>query len=240
MLLWSQSLALAAWTLAPIKEVLLLDLLSTFAPLASQQGEIAGVPYLLQSEAPLLLANTAFGYHPNALSELGALFNSVGAPLAFTLPHTHPAVAQLQAQGFAVSHRYSLCQSQSSPRAFWTEQVSWAEAWNLSELITQAYGAEAWRFPFTQVLGKALRKGWLQAYCAYLYGDAAGAAVVSNEVGLLLGVRPQRWGQGVGLSLLARLHPLPFLRLAGWENELPGTELQRWVRLQPAHLGTNP
>jgi hypothetical protein len=209
-------------------------LFELFEPLAAQSGEVAGVPYLLQPNFPLLLVNTAFGFEPGALDRLEARFAQAGLPLAFTLPEDDPALPELAALGFSPSATFELCQAQPSKRSFWTEQVPWSEAWSLSRILTEAYGAPEWRFPFAQALGKLLRREGSSAFFAYLYGDAVGAVVTYRGVGLLAGVVPARQGHGAGTGLLGRIAPMPFLRLAGSEAEFPGEALRRFVRLGPA------
>lgn len=207
------------------------DLYPLYRPLASRlhSGEVGGIPYLLQPSFPLLLANTAFGYLEAAQRELEARFQAVGAPPAFTvLEGSDPSA--LLASGYRATAVFELCQSEPSPRAYWTEQVPWSEAWSIARLLSEAYQAPQWRFALAERVGKLLQDPHSQAFVAYLYGDAVGAILVHGGVALLAGVRPERLGQGVGAALVGRIHPRPFMRLAGTEAELPGQVLSRFVR----------
>ncbi|GIW34540.1 hypothetical protein [Meiothermus sp.] len=192
-------------------------------------GEVAGIPYLLQPNFPLLLSNTAFGYTEAARTELEARFRAIGAPPAFTVPEGQDASALL-AQGYRPSAIFEFCQSESSPRAYWTEQVPWSEAWSISRILTEAYRTPEWRFPFSHAVGKLLQNPHSQAFVAYLYGEAVGAILTYQEVGLLAGVVPRRLDSGVGAALIGRIHPRPFIRLAGTGAELPGQVQSRFVR----------
>ncbi|GIW23782.1 hypothetical protein [Meiothermus sp.] len=209
----------------------LLNLHELYRPLASSghSGEVAGIPYLLQPHFPLLLANTAFGYSEAAQKELEVRFRAVGAPPAFTVTEDLDASALL-ALGYRPSANFELCQSEPSPRAYWTEQVPWSEAWSIARILTEAYGVPEWRFPFSHAVGKLLQNPHSQAYVAYLYGEAVGAILTHQEVGLLAGVVPGRLGHGVGAALIGRIHPRPFIRLAGTEAEFPGQVQNRLVR----------
>ncbi|MCS7067342.1 MAG: hypothetical protein N2Z75_00630 [Meiothermus sp.] len=208
-----------------------INLYELFRPLASgpHSGEIGGVPYLLQPSFPLLLANTAFGYAEAAQRGIEARFQAIGAPPAFTLPEAHDASALLE-HGYQPSAVFELCLPEPSPRAYWTEQVPWSEAWSIARILTEAYHAPEWRFPFSHSVGKLLQNPHNQAFVGYLYGEAVGAILVSREAGLLAGVVPNRLGRGVGAALLGRIHPRPFLRLAGTEAEWPGQVQSRFVR----------
>lgn len=208
-----------------------MDLHELYLPLASRQhsGKVAGISYLLQPNFPLLLTNTAFGFSESVLEELRAQFTQVGAPLACTLlERSDPS--ELVALGFRPSATFELCQSEPSPRAYWTEQVPWSEAWTLSRLLTEAYNVPEWRFPFLHPVGKLLQNPNNQAFVAYLYGDAVGAILTYQEVGLLAGVVPERRGNGVGAALVGRIYPRPFIRLAGDETEFPGQVQSRFIR----------
>lgn len=207
------------------------DLYSLYRPLASRlhSGEVGGIPYLLQPNCPLLLANTAFGYLEAAQKELEARFQAVGAPPAFTvLEDSDPSA--LLAAGYRATAVFELCQSEPSPRAHWTEQVPWSEAWSIARILTEAYQAPQWRFLFAERVGRLLQDPHSQAFVAYLYGDAVGAILTHQGTGLLAGVVPPRLGNGVGAALVGRIHPRPFVRLAGTEAELPGRVLSRFIR----------
>ncbi|WP_347708918.1 hypothetical protein [Meiothermus sp. CFH 77666] len=208
-----------------------LNLHELYRPLASgaHSGEVAGIPYLLQPNFPLLLANTAFGYAEAARKELEARFCAIGAPPAFTVQEGQDASALL-ALGYRPSAIFEVCQSKPSPRAYWTEQVPWSEAWSISRILTEAYRTPEWRFPFSHAVGKLLQNPHSQAFVAYLYGEAVGAILTHQEVGLLAGVVPGRLGNGVGAALIGRIHPRPFIRLAGTEAEFPGQVQSRLVR----------
>lgn len=217
-----------------------MNLFDLYLPLASKLHSSAegAVPYLLQPNFPLLLTNTAFGFEDAAHTKLEARFNQVGAPMAYTLSEgTNPKLAEM---GFQPSAQFEVCQSEPSKRAYWTEHVPWSEAWTIAKILTEAYGAPDWRFPFSQALGKLLQNPQNSAFVAYLYGDAVGAIVTSGEVGILAGVVPQRQGQDVGLGLLGRINPKPFIRLTGTETELPGRALERFVRYEDTRSTTSP
>ncbi|MFC6919585.1 hypothetical protein [Meiothermus taiwanensis] len=207
------------------------DLYPLYRPLASaaHSGEVAGIPYLLQPSFPLLLANTAFGYLEAAREELEARFRAVGAPPAFTVLEGSET-SRLLDLGYRATAAFELCQSEPSPRAYWSEQVPWSEAWSIARLLTEAYQAPQWRFPFAERVGRLLQDPHSQAFVAYLYGDAAGAILTHQGTGLLAGVVPPRLGNGVGAALVGRIHPRPFVRLAGSEAELPGRVLSRFIR----------
>ncbi|MCX7602349.1 MAG: hypothetical protein N2Z75_10480 [Meiothermus sp.] len=192
-------------------------------------GEVEDIPYLLQPNFPLLLANTAFGYSEAAQKEIEARFRAIGAPPAFTVPEDLDA-STLLVLGYQPSAIFELCQSEPSPRAYWTEQVPWSEAWSIARILTEAYHTPEWRFPFSHSVGKLLQNPHNQAFVAYLYGEAVGAILVSEEVGLLAGVVPKRLGNQVGAALIGRIHPRPFLRLAGTGAEWPGQVQNRFVR----------
>lgn len=206
-----------------------MNLFDLYQPLAAQSGEVAGVLYLLQPDFPLLLTNTAFGYREAALKELTDRFQMIGAPVAFTVPE-HFDASELVALGFQPSATFELCESESSARAYWTEHVPWSEAWNTARILTEAYAAPEWRFPFSQAVGKLLQKPQGSAFVAYLYGDAVGAILTCRGTGIFAGVLSERLGSGVGAGLIGRIHPLPFVRLAGTEAEFPGQVQQRFVR----------
>lgn len=208
-----------------------MDLHELYLPLASRQhsGEVAGIPYLLQPNFPLLLTNTAFGFNESVLQELRTRFTQVGAPLACTLPEQFDP-AGLSALGFRPSATFELCQSEPSPRAYWTEQVPWSEAWTISRLLTEAYNAPDWRFACSHPVGKLLQNPSNHAFVAYLYGDAVGAILTHQEVSLLAGVVPERLGNGVGAALVGRIHPRLFIRMAGDETEFPGQVQSRFIR----------
>lgn len=207
------------------------DLYKLYRPLASaaHSGEVGGLPYLLQPGFPLLLANTAFGYAEAAREELEVRFQAIGAPPAFTVLESFDP-SGLLALGYRPSAIFELCQSEPSPRAYWTEQVPWSEAWSIARLLTEAYQAPQWRFPFAERVGRLLQDPNNLAFVAYLYDDAAGAILTHRAVGLLAGVIPRRLKNGVGAALVGRIHPRPFLRLAGSEAELPGHTLRRFLR----------
>lgn len=206
-----------------------MNLFDLYRPLAAQSGELSGIPYLLQPNFPLLLANTAFGYHRAALKPLEERFRRIGAPPAFTVPEGFDA-SELVASGYQPSATFEVCQSQASVRAHWTEHVPWSEGWTLSRLLTDAYGAPEWRFPFSQAAGKLLQQPDASGFIAYLYGGAVGAVLVCKGVGILAGVIPERQGNGAGAGLLGRIHPMPFVRLAGTEGEFPGQVEEQFVR----------
>lgn len=206
-----------------------MNLFDLYQPLAAQSGQVAGVPYLLQPNFPLLLANTAFGYSEGALKEIEDRFRMAGAPLAFTVPERFDA-SELLALGFQPSASFELCQPEPSVRAYWTEHVPWSEAWTIARILTEAYGAPEWRFPFSQAVGKLLQNPEASGFVAYLYGDAVGAVLTYRGAAILAGVMPQRQGNDVGAGLLGRIHPAPFVRLAGTEAEFPGRVQQRFVR----------
>jgi len=208
---------------------MILDLHELFQPLAPESGVVGGVPYLLQPNFPLLLANTGFGYSETALKELPALFEMVGAPPAFLLPERFDA-SELSVLGFRPSAIFEICQSQPSVRSYWTEHVPWSEAWTIGRILTEAYGVPEWRFPVSQALGKLLQKPQANAFVAYLYGDAVGAMVTHKKVGILSGVLPDKQGNGLGAGLIARIHPMPFVRLAELEAEFPGQVQARFIR----------
>ncbi|PZA08838.1 MULTISPECIES: hypothetical protein [unclassified Meiothermus] len=208
----------------------MIDLPSLYRPLAAEAGAVRGVRYLLQPEFPLLLANAAFDFDPAAVEELDRRFASTGAPLAFILPEDHPRLEEVRGAGFIPQEAFELCTTQPSARATWAEHVPWSEAWTLSRILTEAYGAPQWRYPFAQALGKALRKGAGQAFIAYLYHQPAGAAIVHQGVGLLLGVEPKQRGKGIGDSLTGRIHPARFLRLGTTATEFPGEVLTTYRR----------
>ncbi|WP_233498244.1 hypothetical protein [Meiothermus sp. QL-1] len=195
----------------------------------AHSGEVAGVPYLLQPSFPLLLANTAFGYDPEATSTIEARFRSIGAPPAFTLPEGADA-SGLLARGYRPVAVFELCAPKSASSQIQTEQVPWSEAWRLARLITEAYQAPQWRLAFAQAVGRLLQSPENTAFVAYLEHEALGAALVGRGVGLLLGVLPSSLGQGVGSALLGRLYPGPFIRPEGSAVEFPGQPLQRFVR----------
>lgn len=208
-----------------------IDLHALYRPLASgaHAGEVAGIPYLLQPNFPLLLSNTAFGYSEAARKQIETRFQAIGAPPAFTVPEGQDAAALLTL-GYRPSAIFEFCQSEPSPRAYWTEQVPWSEAWSVSHILTEAYRTPEWRFPFSHALGKLLQNPHSQTFVAYLYGEAVGAILTHQEVGLLAGVVPRRLGNGVGAALVGRIHPRPFIRLAGTEAELPGQVQSRFIR----------
>lgn len=208
-----------------------MNLFELYQPLAARanSGELGGIPYLLQPNFPLLLANSAFGFNPEVHSELEARFTQIGAPMAYTLPDTTEVPSTFDLRP---STTFELCQSEPSKRAYWTEHVPWSEAWTIAKILTEAYGVPQWRFPMSHALGKLLQNPENNAFVAYLYGEAVGAIVTHQKVGILAGVVPSRQGQGVGLGLLGRIHPMPFVRLAGTENELPGAVLRRWIRYE--------
>lgn len=208
-----------------------INLHELYRPLASgaHAGEVAGIPYLLQPHFPLLLTNTAFGYAEAARTELEARFRAIGAPPAFTVLEDFDP-SELLALGYRPSAVFEFCQPIPSPRAFWTEQVPWSEAWTISRILTEAYHTPQWRFPFSHAVGKLLQSSQNQAFVAYLYGDAVGAILIHQEVGLLAGVIPKQLGHGVGAALMGRIHPRPFIRLAGTEAEFPGQVQSRFVR----------
>lgn len=195
------------------------DLYPLYRPLASaaHSGEVAGIPYLLQPSFPLLLANTAFGYLEAAREELEARFRAVGAPPAFTVLEGSET-SRLPDLGYRATAAFELCQPEPSPRAYWTEQVPWSEAWSIARLLTEAYQAPQWRFPFAERVGRLLQDPHSQAFVAYLYGDAAGAILTHRGTGLLAGVVPPRLGNGVGAALLGRIHPGPS---CGWPEARP-------------------
>ena len=207
-----------------------MTLFELYRPLANQSGEAGGVPYLLQTESPLLLANTAFDFKPETLPELQQLFDSSQVPLCFTLPENHQSSPELLAIGYRPSAIFELCQTQPSVRGMWAEHVPWSEAWNLAKILTEAHGVPQWRFPLTQVLGKSLRSGGCGAYLSYVYGEAVGAIIVHQNVGILSGILPKRLQHGVGASLLARIHPASFIRQEGQADEFPGEVQQRFIR----------
>ncbi|MFN3392780.1 MAG: GNAT family N-acetyltransferase [Meiothermus ruber] len=136
----------------------------------------------------------------------------------------------LLAAGYRASATFELCQSEPSHRAFWTEQVPWSEAWSIARILTEAYQVPQWRFPVSQRIGKLLQDPDSQAFVAYLYGEAVGAILVYQGIGLLAGVVPKRLGHGVGAALIGRIDPRPFLRPAGTEAEFPGQVLNRFIR----------
>ncbi|MBF6596316.1 MAG: hypothetical protein IVW51_17955 [Thermaceae bacterium] len=206
-----------------------MNLFELYRPLAAQSGEVARIPYLLAPNFPLLLTNTAFGFHKAALKEIRDRFRRVGAPPAFTVPE-HFDVSELVAMGFRPTTTFELCESKPSARAYWTEHVPWSEAWNIARILTEAYAAPEWRFPFSQAVGKLLQKPEGNAFVAYLYGDAVGAILAYRRIGIFAGVLSERLGSGVGAGLIGRIHPLPFVRLAGTEAEFPGQVQQRFVR----------
>jgi hypothetical protein len=208
----------------------MIDLQALYRPLAAESGTVEGVRYLLQPEFPLLLANAAFDFNPEAVEDLENRFASIEAPLAFILPDDHLGLEEVQGAGFAAREIFELCETQPSARATWAEHVPWSEAWTVGKLLTEAYGAPRWRYPFTQTLGKALRQGDCQAFIAYLYYEPAGAVIVHQGMGLLLGVEPGRLGSGVGQSLTGRIHPSRFLRLHETAAEFPGQVLMTYRR----------
>lgn len=200
----------------------MIDLPALYRPLAAESGTVGEVRYLLQPEFPLLLANAAFDFALDAVEDLENLFSSIRAPLAFILPDDHPGLEEVQGAGFVARETFELCETQPSARATWAEHVPWSEAWTVGKLLTEAYEAPQWRYPFTQALGKALRQGDCQAFIAYLYYEPAGAVIVHQGIGLVLGVEPKRLGNGVGRSLIGRIHPSRFLRLLETAAEFPG------------------
>lgn len=204
------------------------DLFEALRPLAAQAGEVEGIPYLLQPNFPLLLTNTAFGYSEHALRQIEARFAAIEAPPAFLLPQAFDA--ELIQQGYRAEVSFELCQSEPSVRSYWTEHVPWSEAWTIGKILTEAYGAPQWRFPLTQAVGKLLQKPDSSAFVAYLYGEAVGAVLTHRGLGILAGVLPGKQGKGAGAGLLGRIHPLPFIRLAGLEAEFPGRVQARFVR----------
>ncbi len=208
-----------------------MNLYELYLPLASRQhsGEVAGISYLLQPNFPLLLTNTAFGFSSLALEVLRTRFAEVGAPLSCTLPE-HSDPAELLAQGFRPSATFELCRSEPSHQAYWSEQVPWSEAWELARILTEAYAAPEWRFPFSHAVGKLLQSPNSSAFVAYLYGEAVGAVLTHQGVGILAGVVPERQGNNIGAGLIGRVHPMPFVRLAGTETEFPGQVQGRFVR----------
>lgn len=207
-----------------------MNLFELYRPLSTESGQVGAVPFLLQTESPLLLANTAFDFKPEALPQLQTLFDSAQVPLSFTLPQDHPAIPELSASGYQPSARFELCQTQPSVRGIWAEQVPWSEGWSIANILTEAYGVPQWRFPLSQTLGKALRTGKCDAYVSYVYGETVGAIVAHQGVGLLAGVVPKRLGHGVGASLLARIHPATFVRMEGQAAEFGGEIQQRFTR----------
>ncbi|MER3479488.1 MAG: hypothetical protein C4327_03125 [Meiothermus sp.] len=208
----------------------MLDLQALYQPLAAKAGAVGGVRYLLQPEFPLLLANAAFDFTPEAVEDLEPLFSSIGAPLAFILPDGHPRLEEVLGAGFVAGEAFELCQTQPSARATWAEHVPWSEAWTLGKILTEAYRAPQWRYPLAQTLGKALQQGGCQAFIAYLYYQPAGVAMVHGGTGLLLGVEPGRLGSGVGQSLVGRIHPGHFIRWPQTATEFPGQVLMTYRR----------
>jgi hypothetical protein len=206
-------------------------LFDLYHPLSNQSGDIGSISYLLQTEFPLLLANTAFDYEAEALPQLKALFGSAEVPLSFTLKGDSPAIPELSAMGYGLSASFHLCPTQPSVRAQWAEHVPWSEAWTIANILTEAHGVPQWRFPLSQTLGKALRTGGCDAFVSYMYGEAVGAIVTHQGVGILAGVLPKRANQGVGASLLARIHPAAFIRMEGQEAEFAGEVQHRFIRL---------
>lgn len=205
------------------------DLFEALCPLATQAGEVEGIPYLLQPNFPLWLTNTAFGFSASALQEIEARFGAIEAPPAFLLPEALDA-AELSQRGYRAEATFELCQSEPSVRSYWTEHVPWSEAWSIGKILTQAYQAPQWRFPLSQAVGKLLQKPDTSAFVAYLYGDAVGAVLTNKGLGILAGVVPGRHGNGAGAGLLGRIAPMPFIRLAGLESEFPGQVRARFVR----------
>lgn len=208
----------------------MIDLPTLYQLLAAESGAVRGVRYLLQPEFPLLLANAAFDFDPAAAEELEQRFSSIGAPLAFILPDDHPRLEEVRGAGFRAQEALELCTTQPSARATWAEHVPWSEAWTLGKILTEAYGAPQWRYPFAQTLGKSLRQGACQGFIAYLYYEPVGAVIVSQGTGLLLGVEPGRRERGVGQSLIGRIHPARFLRLGTTATEFPGEVLATYRR----------
>lgn len=205
------------------------DLFEALRPLASETGEVDGVPYLLQPNFPLWLSNTAFGYNQNALKEVEAKFTAVGAPPAFLLPQQSDA-SELLNRGYSPQATFELCPSEPSVRSYWTEHVPWSEAWTIGKILTEAYGAPQWRFPVAQSIGKLLQKPDASAFVAYLYGEAVGALLTHKGIGILCGVIPDKHGNGLGAGLIGRIYPMPFIRLAGLETEFPAQAQRRFVR----------
>jgi hypothetical protein len=207
-----------------------MNLFDLYRPLSSQSGQVKSVPYLLQTGSPLLLANTAFGFKAQALAELQAFFGSAEIPLSFTLPPEHPKNSELSASGYKPSASFELCSTQPSVRAQWAEHVPWSEAWTIADILSDAYLVPQWRFPLSQTLGKALRTGGCEAFVSYVYGEAVGAILTHQGVGILAGVKAKRLNHGVGASLLGRIHPTTFVRMAGQADEFPGELKQRFIR----------
>ena len=206
-----------------------MNLFDLYQPLAAQSGDFAGIPYLLPPNFPLLLANTAFGFSEAALKEITDRFNMAGAPLAFTVPERFDP-SELLASGLQPSATFELCEPEPSVRAYWTEHVPWSEAWTIARILTEAYAAPEWRFPFSQAVGKLLQKREASGFVAYLYGDAVGAILTYKGTAVLAGVVPERLGNNVGAGLIGRIHPAPFVRLSGTEGEFPGQVQGRFIR----------
>lgn len=206
-----------------------MNLFDLYKPLATRSGEIGGVPYLLQPNFPLLLANTAFDFKAAAYEELEAHFAQAVVPLSYTLPEN---IILPSAFGFIPSAIFELCASQPSVRAGWTEHVPWSEGWTIAKILTEAYRMPEWRMPFSSPVGKFLQNPENSAFIAYLYGDSVGAILTTPEAAILAGVTPKRLGNGVGTGLIGRIHPKPFVRLAGTADEFPGEVIQRFVRYE--------
>jgi hypothetical protein len=208
-----------------------MNLFDLYLPLASRQhsGEVSNVPYLLQPNFPLLLANTAFDFKEEAHGELEARFAQAGIPLSYTLPEGFEIPSTFD---FRPATIFELCASQPSVRAHWTEHVPWSEGWTIAKIMTEAYGMPEWRMPFSSPVGKFLQNPNHSAFIAYLYGDGVGAVLTTPEAAILVGVTPKRLGNGVGAGLIGRIHPKPFLRMAGTEAEFPGQVIRRFVRYE--------
>lgn len=210
----------------------MLKLWTLYQSLASKRhsGQVEGLPYLLQPQFPLLLTNTAFGYKAAAQREIEARFLALGAPPAFTLCEAADPSALLAA-GYRPRATFELCIAEAHPTPHRVERVPWSEAWKVARILTEAYGAEAWRLAFAQAVGRYLKDPYHSALIVRTEGRAVGAAL-TGEVGLLVGVLPVGLGQGAGRALLGSIHPRPFLRLAGSEAEFPGQVVGRFVRYE--------
>ncbi|RIH89488.1 hypothetical protein Mlute_00284 [Meiothermus luteus] len=211
----------------------MLDLCALYRPLASREhsGQAGGLPYLLQPQFPLLLTNTAFGHKAAAQREIEARFLALGAPPAFTLWEEADASALLAA-GYRPGGTFELCVAEAHPTPHRVVRVPWSEAWKVARILTEAYGASAWRLAFAQAVGRWLQNPSHTALIAYAQGHALGAALVAEPAGLMLGVLPDGLGQEAGRALLSRIHPRPFIRAAGTELELPGRVVGRLVRYE--------
>lgn len=208
-----------------------MNLFDLYLPLASSQhsGEVGGVPFLLQPNFPLLLANTAFEFREEAHEELAARFTQAGIPISYTLPENAPLPMGF---GLQPSTAFELCTSVPSVRAQWTEHVPWSEGWTIARILTEAYRMPEWRMPLSSPVGKFLQHPDHSAFIAYLYADGVGAVLATKVAAILLGVTPSRLGNGVGAGLIGRIYPKPFIRPAGTEAEYPGEVIQRYVRFE--------